>query len=631
MWIISVLPLGPAAPQKEFSYWSSEPIEEGSIAEIPVRGGVSFGLVTHCDSLADKKQEVRGADFSFKKISGGGNRVLTRAFLRAAFAIANQHACSAGAVVDALTPAYIQANAPKLPSVSFEEPRPDTTREEGFAGSRDERAQRIIAIAHETTARSKSTLVIAPTIAEARRLAEALAHSMPDAPLIYIDSAITKKALGVAWRAAIEIEAPVIVVGTMQALSCPRQDLGAVMVERALSRAYRRDERPYLNALVCAEELARACGARLILLSPAPLLRPDSLEQTTPLVLPPVGIIDMRPARDTDLEPPRTQEKKPFSVFSDRARETIAHEIAHGKNVLLLCARRGLATQTVCNDCGELLTCTTCGSALILSERSGARAFHCPHCRSEEGAKTLCRKCGGWRLAPLGIGTERVYHETRSFFPSAHVVVADEKQLRSLKQMAGLTKQFEDGSGAILISTEGALPYLTHVDTTIIVSIDPFLFAPEYSAAERALHMLAEARGLSRAMIIQTRVPEHAVVKTLESGDANLFTQEESAVRERFQYPPRFTLIKITLVGTREAVRAQLDTLLPALAAYKPQTFSGKVAAPVRALRARTGAREHILIRLPHDAYPDTHLLAILRSLPQSSETRVDPLSVLGD
>ncbi|HEX8993959.1 MAG TPA: hypothetical protein VF803_01765, partial [Candidatus Paceibacterota bacterium] len=605
MWIVSIMPIGPVAPHKEFSYWSADQIDEGSIVEVPARGGTSYGLVMRCDPLASRRQEVRGADFSFKKISGSGNRILSRHFLRATFGVAQHHLTSAGAVLDTLIPQRILESRASLPPVSFDAPvdAAEDIVPQVFVGMRDERADRAISLIKKTLSARKSALLIAPTMVEARRLAGRVGEKLPATPLIYIDSALTKKALQSAWRAAIETQEPVVVVGTMQALSCPREHFGAIVVERAGARAYHRDERPYLDIVASAEIFARAHGASFALLSPAPLVSSENPQTYRTGVAD--AIIDMRtPRKTTDAE--LQEEKKPFSVFSDTASEAIGDALKKGENILLLCARRGLATQTVCRDCGSLLSCPVCSSSLVLKENRGVRSFHCPHCGHAESAKILCRTCSSWRLTPLGVGTERTAQEVEAAFPRTTTIIADEKQITSYKRMTENAERFEEGRGMIYVATAGALPYLTHIDLTVVVSIDTLLFAPEYSAPENALGVLAEASGLSKRLILQTRTPEHPAIRALESGDMKSFFEEERAMRVRFGYPPATTLIKFTVAGTAQSAKAQIDPLLTALSKYKPITFSGKPTVPRH-------IREHILVRMPSAEHPELKLLAIAR------------------
>ena len=664
MWIVSVLPIGKVAAHRELSYFSSAELAEGSIAAIPLRGQAAYGLVMKCAPLADMRQHVKSAGFSLQKISGGGRRLVTREFLRAIFEIADQHACSAGAVLDDLVPQAVLEAGAKMPEAEFT-PAPLSATSGTPVGLRKSRGgtsfliaprggriTEYIRFAKKTLASGRSFLLIAPTIVEAERIAQSLTAASARA-VVLLHGSLSKKKMRDAWRSIAEQPQPLIIVGTAAALSAPRRDFGMIIVERAGARGYERDERPFLDIEACARVLAETLPAQFIAAAAAPTTLSAFL--SSPIVPtaafasagPRIEIADMRPPQEDKEKTGRPDfriiaaAKKHFELFSPQARQIITRALAAHERVLLLCARRGLATHTVCDDCGSVFSCSACGTAMSLyDEMSGGRTvriFKCPYCGLRESARATCCACGGWRLSALGIGLERVAAEAQKLFPDQELFIADEKTLAQPKRAAALIAEFETTPAGILIATEGALPYLSSsVACSIAVSVDSLLSLPEYSASERAFQILSELRGMTaHDLLIQTRMPDQAALRALAAGTPKDFLREELELRERFLYPPYATFVRITLSGSKAHVETEHTGLIPALATYKPQIFAGKM--PRRALKsgrrstARALVREHILIRIPHEKWPDKRVLHLLRQLPPSIEIRVDPKTIFLD
>ena len=272
MWVVSILPLGKAAPQRELSYFSPADLEEGGVAKISARGKTAFGLVIRSSPLSEMKQHVRAAGFALQKISGGARRIVTREFLHAAFELGREHACSAGAVLADLIPAAILEAASKLPEAVFvplsAEAPGERPAEEFLAGPRDARIAAYAKLAAETLSAERSFLCIAPTVAEAARIARELDRAAGGVVLLH--GALSKKQMRETWSRAAKSARPLVIVGTALALSSPRRDIGCVVLERSAASAYARDERPFLSIGACARALARALGARFVSAAAAP-------------------------------------------------------------------------------------------------------------------------------------------------------------------------------------------------------------------------------------------------------------------------------------------------------------------------------------------------------------------------
>ena len=631
------MPIGAVAPHKEFSYWSAKEVPEGGVVAIGPSTSKQYGLVMSCAPLSDLKQSVRNADFSLKKVRGGG-RIFTREFLRAAFEMARRHACGAGAIIYGLMPQWglesVSGGKTSLPEAwteKKEKASPSPASTEAFVGTRKMRREKMCEIVHAELNAKKSCLIIAPTIIETEQIAASLREEFGE-QVALLHSGLTATRARAAWKKIAETDTSLVVIGTAGALSAPVRNIGAILLERAGARGYHRTEqRPFLDIGKCAEMYAEAAGARFVTMTAAPRV----LGQDPHLNPLPEGeeanqtptILDMRPP-PASLDAPVVKNR--FKLFAPETLEAIRSTLAAEGNILLICARRGLATHTVCDDCGTTVMCKNCNATLVLYDEA-KRIFRCSHCGLEASTKTTCANCGGWRLNPLGIGAQRVELESHKRFPNAPVMLLEEKTLANPRTALTEIERFAETEGAILVATEGVLPYLAApVAQAVVVSVDSFLSIPEFSAAERAAQLLATCLELSeKPLIIQTRLPEHPTMLAMHTNDWHAFVREELSMRTRLSYPPHFVLIRLSLEGPAEKIRTQRDAYLKALALHRPQTFSGKVMPNPRIKTPR--AREHILLRLPAGCWPDPKLLTFLRAIPPSIEIIVDPQSVFND
>jgi primosomal protein N' (replication factor Y) len=219
-----------------------------------------------------------------------------------------------------------------------------------------------------------------------------------------------------------------------------------------------------------------------------------------------------------------------------------------------------------------------------------------------------------------------VAREAERLFPKTKQFLADDTVTDRPATARKFAEEFRDARGAILSATESMLAYLDEaVPLSVVVSVDSMLYVPEYSAPERALAFLTELRGLTGSeLVLQTRMPDNAVIAALADGGLATYYETELALRSRFRYPPTTTLIRMSVSGAPERQKNEADAIVSALEPFSPIRFPG------RSLR-RGIVREHILLRIPRTSWVDQKLLAFIRSLPPSVEVRVDPKSILSD
>ena len=343
----------------------------------------------------------------------------------------------------------------------------------------------------------------------------------------------------------------VVAVGTRGAAFAPLPELALAVVLDAHDEAYHEERSPTWSAWEVVVERARRESVPCALVSPCPtldLLAAGRLVTATRAEeragWPSVEVADRR--RDD----PRTGLYGPRLV--DLVRWGVA---APGRRVLCVLNRTGGARLLACGACGELARCPRCGAAL--SQRSpgsagdGGAVLACARCGLEQPA--VCRACSSTRLRVLRVGVNRAGQELEALVGAPVAVVSTEQDAR------GAPSTSSELQAAVVVGTEAVLHRLWRADAVAFLDFDAELLAPRLRAGEAALALLARAarvvgapgaqstpstpgalrgqRALGR-LLVQTRQPEHPVVRAAVSADPGLLAAAEDPVRRELGLPP---------------------------------------------------------------------------------------------
>jgi primosomal protein N' (replication factor Y) len=295
--------------------------------------------------------------------------------------------------------------------------------------------------------------------------------------------------------------------------------------------------------------------------------------------------------------------------------------------MIIFVTRRGLASETVCGDCGTIVTCHHCKSPVVLHKSSAgveANFFLCHVCGERRSAHEKCVICTSWKLVPLGIGIERVEDEIMKLAPSLPCLRLDSDSAKTSAAAEKVVKRFSEASKGVLLGTEMLLHQtIEPADTSAIVSLDSLFAVPDFRIHEKVVHLILAVRGLSKeTFLLQTRNPEEELLHDAITGHLANFYRREIALREQFHYPPFSTLIKVTVEGTKDSSTAIFEQLI---AAIQPQNVS------VFPAFVKTGPKKHALhglIKVPRGGWPDKKLGEVLTQLPRNSTININPESV---
>jgi primosomal protein N' (replication factor Y) len=355
-----------------------------------------------------------------------------------------------------------------------------------------------------------------------------------------------------AWQRIQSGEAA-IVIGTRSAAFAPVARLGLIIVDQEDHPAYKGENVPRYDARVIAAERARRNDAALILTSAHPSL--ESLQATGgqwdalgagsgSTNRPPVSVVDLR-------------EAPAGTILSATMTDAITARLAVRKKVVLFLNRKGYAPVLLCRDCGQAVRCPACAVGWTFHKHT--RVLRCPHCGLSGASPDHCPACAGTRLAPAGIGTEAVEEAVRMRFPTARVARL-EQEGRTRKEATAILSLMQAGELDILVGTQLLVTRSPKPIASLIGFIypDAALHLPDFRAAERAYHTSREVMALAdphdpdAAIVTQTHVPQHHVIRALARHEPAVFYESELSARATLGYPPFGHLIGLRVSGTRE-------------------------------------------------------------------------------
>ncbi len=219
----------------------------------------------------------------------------------------------------------------------------------------------------------------------------------------------------------------------------------------------------------------------------------------------------------------------------------VKHTLERGEQALLFLNRRGYAPLlTLCRACGHRYQCKNCSTWLV--EHRFRRALVCHQCGYTERRPDACTECGTFdNLTACGPGVERIAEEAAGLFSRPPHRRPVERLSRGAP--TGCARSWRRWRPAMRSRDRHAaggqghnFPSLTLVG---VLDADIGLTSGDPRAAERTFQLLQQVTGRAgrgdkpgRALV-QTYQPEHPVIASLLSGDAERFYQRRSRPARR--------------------------------------------------------------------------------------------------
>ncbi len=354
-----------------------------------------------------------------------------------------------------------------------------------------------------------------------------------------------------------------VIIGPRSALFTPFPKLGVIVMDEEHENSYKSESTPKYHARETAVQLAKMCGAGLVLGSATPSLeayyRADRGEyrlftltrRLTGGQLPTVTIADMR------------QELKEGnrSIFSRKLQELLADRLQKKEQTILFLNRRGYAGFISCRACGHVMKCPHCD--VSLSEHKGGRLL-CHYCGYSEEKPARCPVCGSRYISGFKAGTQQIEEKLTALFPGVRTLRMDGDTTKTKDSYEQILSAFSNREADVLIGTQMIVKGHDFPGVTLVgvLAADLSLGAHDYRAGERTFQLLAQAVGragrgtLPGEAVIQTYQPEHYAVVRAAAQDYEGFYREEILYRELGGYPPAAHMLAVW-VFSREAGRGQ--------------------------------------------------------------------------
>jgi primosomal protein N' (replication factor Y) len=378
-----------------------------------------------------------------------------------------------------------------------------------------------------------------------------------------------------------------IILGARSAVFLPFQNLGLIIVDEEHESSFKQyDPSPRYNARDASIILGHHHKAKVLLGTATPAMETyynaqngkfglvELMERYKGLRLPEIQCADLKQERS---------QKESQSHFSGFLIDEMRHALNKGEQIILFQNRRGYTPLWSCEICSWTPKCKNCDVSLTYHKHGNVLKCHyCSHTNAPIGS---CPACGSNRLKMIGFGTEKVEDELSLVFPERVIKRLDLDTTRSKNAYEEILDDFENRRIDILIGTQMVSKGLDFDNVSLvgILDADMLLKRPDFRAYERSFQLMSQVAGRAGRkekrgkVIIQTRDPDHWVIKLVEQHDFITFYKNEIIERENYFYPPFYKLITLTLKHKDEPVveKASFE-----LAKLLRETFKERVLGP---------------------------------------------------
>jgi primosomal protein N' (replication factor Y) len=493
-----------------------------------------------------------------------------------------------------------------------------------------------LAAVEATLARGQQALVLVPEIGLTPQVVARFAARCA-VPVVALHSGLADGERLAAWRAARAGHARVV-LGTRSALWTPLPALGLIIVDEEHDASYKQQEGFRYSARDLALVRAQRAGLPVVLGSATPAL--ESLVNVeagryTRLVLPERA----GKARHPRLELVDLRGRKLQEGLSPHFIARLDAQLASGGQALIFLNRRGYAPTLTCHACGFIAGCLRCDARLVAHKRHGE--LRCHHCGSQQRLPERCPACQADELLLAGRGTERLEEWLLERYAAHGVARIDRDTTRRKGALDDLLADAHSGRARLLVGTQMLAKGhdFPEVGLVGIVEADHGLFGVDFRAAERMAQLIVQVAGRAgRAerpgeVLIQTRHPEHALLRRLLTEGYAGFVAEALAERRAAGFPPYGHL---ALLRAEAPTGAAAEALLVAARSVLGEVAEPalEVLGPAPAPMERRAGRHRWQLLLRSDARGPLHaalarLMPRLRSLPEARRARwnldVDP------
>ncbi|BAO42994.1 primosomal protein N' [Thiolapillus brandeum] len=494
-------------------------------------------------------------------------------------------------------------------------------------------------IAEQVLARGRSVLLLVPEISLTPQLVRRVARRLA-VRVAVMHSGLSDGEREQAWQLARSGEAR-MVLGTRSAVFASLPDLGLVLVDEEHDASYKQQEGFRYSARDMALVRASRAACPVVLGSATP-----SLESLRNAMDGRYGWLRLT-RRAGGARAPRMQvldvrNQRLAAGLSPVVLQALEQTLARGEQALVFLNRRGYAPVLSCYGCGWLSDCPRCDARQTL--HLGQGKLICHHCGNERIQPKTCPSCGSSEIHPLGQGTEQLEETLKQRFPEYPLVRIDRDAASRKGTLERLLARVKEGGAGLLVGTQMLAKghHFPNLTLVVMVDVDSGLFSADFRSAERMAQLIVQVAGragraeLPGRVLLQTRFPDHPLLRSLVEEDYNAFARRALKEREMAGLPP---------CSSQALIRASARSLeiaegfLEQAAELAGRSADGRVAVwgPVPAPMRKRAGRHRAQLLLQTGQRPELQrlldlLVPALSSLPDAGRVRwsvdVDPVDL---
>lgn len=398
-----------------------------------------------------------------------------------------------------------------------------------------------------------------------------------------------------------------VVLGPRSALFAGLDDIGLIIIDEEHEASFKQESAPRYHAKRLAQFLADRHGCPLVLGSATPSIETFWEAETDAITLlslpqraanarlPLVDVVDLKEGY---------QAGQP-SIISEALRSKMEATLEREEQIILFLNRRAYASFLLCRDCGKEMKCPNC--AVSLSFHRMEKLLRCHHCGFFARPPDICPLCGGTRIRPFGVGTEKLEEAVGELFPEARVVRLDRDVSQKKGALEKVLADFRSGATNVLVGTQMVAKGLDFPNVTLVgvIAADISMNIPDFRSSERTFQLLSQVAGRAGRgqkpgeVVIQTFQPDHIAVITAQTHDFLAFFEILKTERRQAGYPPFRRLVNIVLSGENSAsVEKAAEEVRTLLEPFEGEDF--KILGPVECAieRLQNRWRRHLLLKL---------------------------------
>ncbi len=351
-----------------------------------------------------------------------------------------------------------------------------------------------------------------------------------------------------------------IIIGTRSSVFTRFNKLGLIVIDQEGSSSYKSwDQYPKYNAEDVALYLSESQSIKILLLSNILSVRSYYFCSQAKY-----GYLELDKNKPTKLSTEiislaKEQEYGNYTLISKKLKTIIAKALDKHQKIILYLDNSSFYTLVRCADCFYIFICPNCSVSLRLQNKTsklntsedqalvqgmslkGGKLI-CNYCNYDTDIPLACPKCSGVNLRFFGIGTKRITHILKTYFPKVKILNMDRKTDFT-------TADYE--AVDIIVSTQAILKLCFlqskfQVSLVAMLNMDLIWSSPDFRCNEKIYYLVNILKNLAQdQFIVQTYQPQRPILQLSLKGNYDQFYKNEIQERQDFNYLPFFNLVKL--------------------------------------------------------------------------------------